>query len=615
MAPHAQRGGRATADCPFTDELEPSPAIISRDCSEREESKEPPGQTQCVPFRVGLLLESLDQPAWTYFTIERLVHREDVQLTVVALAPRREPSSRRDLGLRSLRASGLVAMFERLDEQVFRPHPDPFAMHNLAPLLDCSPTASNELVSTQTCVQVPPKDGCSVRAQDLDVLLYFGDRTSFSEGLLSLARHGLWLFRHGSPPPYPGAAGGFWETVAGELTATAVLVAVHDSGAEEELCKSVVATHPTSAARTRAALYWTSTSFPERALGRLRGVAAVGPAPGELSATAPSMMTEALTASANRTMTRLTPRFLERTARFGVRRVFEHPQWFLAYTWAEQGPVPSLAHALELAPPDDRFWADPHVVCREGRYYVFVEELIYSRGRGHIAVLVLDRSGLIHGPATVLERPYHLSYPFLFEHEGSLYMIPETSQNGTIELYRCAEFPTRWEFVRNLMEGVSAMDATLVNHEGAWWLFTCMRATQGADPNVDLFLFTTPDPISGEWTSHPRNPVVSDVRNARPAGAILRHGGRLYRPSQQCVPHYGYAVRINEILTMTGQEYKECDAGCLLPDWRGGLIGTHTLSRADDMTIVDGLRWRLPPLKRDLLTSLAARQAIPRVVR
>ena len=47
-------------------------------------------------------------------------------------------------------------------------------------------------------------------------------------------------------------------------------------------------------------------------------------------------------------------------------------------------------------------------------------------------------------------------------------MLPETSGNRTVELYRCVEFPHRWELDRVLMDGVHAVDATLAEHDRRW---------------------------------------------------------------------------------------------------------------------------------------------------
>ncbi len=38
--------------------------------------------------------------------------------------------------------------------------------------------------------------------------------------------------------------------------------------------------------------------------------------------------------------------------------------------------------------------------------------------KGHISVIRMDEQGVYSEPVKVLERPYHLSYPFVFEWEG-----------------------------------------------------------------------------------------------------------------------------------------------------------------------------------------------------
>ena len=57
-----------------------------------------------------------------------------------------------------------------------------------------------------------------------------------------------------------------------------------------------------------------------------------------------------------------------------------------------------------IVPPNDRYWADPHVVYRHDTYYVFVEEFDYARGKGHIAVIPLNEHGR-HAPSIQQVRP------------------------------------------------------------------------------------------------------------------------------------------------------------------------------------------------------------------
>ena len=52
----------------------------------------------------------------------------------------------------------------------------------------------------------------------------------------------------------------------------------------------------------------------------------------------------------------------------------------------------------------------------------------------------------------VLDEPFHLSYPYVFEFEGEHYMVPESHQDRSLRLYRAVDFPTRWEHACNLIE-------------------------------------------------------------------------------------------------------------------------------------------------------------------
>ncbi len=37
-------------------------------------------------------------------------------------------------------------------------------------------------------------------------------------------------------------------------------------------------------------------------------------------------------------------------------------------------------------------------------------------------------------------------------------MIPETSANKTVELWKCTDFPLKWEKHSNLLEGIEAVE-------------------------------------------------------------------------------------------------------------------------------------------------------------
>lgn len=240
-----------------------------------------------------------------------------------------------------------------------------------------------------------------------------------------------------------------------------------------------------------------------------------------------------------------------------------------------------------LMPEKDRYWGDPFVIQRDGRTFVFVEEKLYATGRGHIACLELGNGGELLSHRVVLEREFHLSYPFLFEHEGALYMIPESAASGTVDLYRCARFPYSWELQHSLLEGVYAVDATLLQHEGRSWLFANIKEEGGSSLNA-LHLFGAPSPLSRQWQPHPANPVVRDISSARPAGRIFRQGGELIRPSQDSSRRYGGAIKFNRILKLSEDAYAEEAIAAFAPG--GGRIrATHTFNQAGGLTVIDAV--------------------------
>lgn len=253
----------------------------------------------------------------------------------------------------------------------------------------------------------------------------------------------------------------------------------------------------------------------------------------------------------------------------------------------------SFIQFKDLASPKNRLWADPFVIPQDDRFYVFVEEILTETEKGHITVLELDRKGNLLKSQPIIERPYHMSYPFVFELNNTFYMIPETAENRTIDLYKCKSFPYEWEFDRTIMNNLNAADATLFNFGGKWWLFTSIDKTDSISGyNTELFLFFSTDLLSGKWESHPLNPVISDVRTARPAGKIFIKDGKIYRPSQDCSGRYGKAFNINQILTLTETDYDEILVRKVEPDWNNNLKGAHTFNSEGGLTIIDAYSYR-----------------------
>ena len=232
--------------------------------------------------------------------------------------------------------------------------------------------------------------------------------------------------------------------------------------------------------------------------------------------------------------------------------------------------------------PDDRqrYFADPFLFEDGGVTYVFCEEFPYATGKGIISVFALDDAG-VPGPArVVLERPCHLSYPVVFRHDGQIFMMPESSANRTLEIYRADPFPYRWTLDRVVLSDIEISDATAVESAGAWWL-TGATNSPGTSTWDCLSLFTGPGPL-GPWTAASDGPALVDASAARPAGSFFRRGGELWRPAQDCTQGYGAGLALCRVDEIGPGTLRQTVTRRWLPP--GGM---HTFNASDRFVAID----------------------------
>ncbi|MEE7485160.1 formyl transferase [Methylobacterium oryzae] len=245
--------------------------------------------------------------------------------------------------------------------------------------------------------------------------------------------------------------------------------------------------------------------------------------------------------------------------------------------------------------PDDgrRFYADPFPLAVEGTTHVFVEEFPHATGKAIISAVRFGPDGPEGPPVPVLEEPHHLSYPFVFARAGSVWMVPESSAAGTVDLYRATRYPGGWVKEATLLSGVVASDATLLEHGGRWWMFATVRdAPVGAPPGSGchhdaLYLWSAPD-FRGPYTPHPANPVLVDPSFARPAGRIVARDEGLIRPVQDCAHGYGRALSLARIDRLDPEGFAQTILNRIEPGpaWPGSCL--HTLNTGGGIECIDG---------------------------
>ncbi len=269
---------------------------------------------------------------------------------------------------------------------------------------------------------------------------------------------------------------------------------------------------------------------------------------------------------------------LEREERWGV--------CYLKCDW----PKAALWRGRRIATPPGRFLADPFVATRDGRTCLFVENYVYRTGKAHVSIFELGESGPKELGIAV-EEDFHLSFPFLFEHGGSLFMCPESSAARQIRIYRCVSFPLEWRLECVAMRDVSAVDSMIFCHEGLWWLLANLSYAPPTEQRTELHLFHAADPLSGQWQPHRRNPVLIDPEFARNAGLLRADGGPVRVCQSEGFGSYGAAANLMRITRLDPDHYAE-EAICrMTPGFLPGINGTHHMHCDGIYCVWDYKRW------------------------
>lgn len=244
---------------------------------------------------------------------------------------------------------------------------------------------------------------------------------------------------------------------------------------------------------------------------------------------------------------------ITRTLRQAARERFIQPHYHV-YVRLNGGAEHRVA--LPKCPLDAEFAADPFLFRHKGETYLFFEGLYADRGdrgraKGVIGCLRQAGDSWIDC-GIVLEEPWHLSFPNVFEVDGRVCMIPESGQSGAVSLYECVEFPSRWKKRCDLIRGgCNYVDAAIVVDDGTFFI----SVTPDAPRRPELWMA---DRLDGPWTKHPQSDNVSSTPMLRRnGGAFVRDGGRLYRIAQDCEGAYGRRVLRVPVMVVNRTQYAE----------------------------------------------------------
>jgi hypothetical protein len=240
------------------------------------------------------------------------------------------------------------------------------------------------------------------------------------------------------------------------------------------------------------------------------------------------------------------------------------------------------------------FVADPFMVKNNGKWYMFFEVFDKSTNQGDIGYAESVDGHHWRYKGIVIDEPFHLSYPYIFEYDHDYYIIPESNHANSIRLYKADKFPSEWKFVGTLISGKPFRDTCIVRFNDIWWIFT------SSTPKDTLRLYYS-DHLLGPWIEHPSSPIINgDPNIARSGGRIIVMDGKLIRFAQDCDPTYGNSIHAFIITEINKSKYSEKPAdkdpiiGPTGIGWnKDGMhtIDPHHLKGNDWIACVDGWKW------------------------
>lgn len=424
-------------------------------------------------------------------------------------------------------------------------------------------------------------DLAEIREHDLDFVLRFAFGIVRGE-ILEIPEYGVWSFHHDDERKYRGSPPCFWELYNGDPVTGAILQRLTerlDGGVI--LKRGTFRTKRFSHRENLDNVFYGTTEWPAQvATDILNGIASyVDGQPAQTDAPiyrAPSPL-QILAYNLKRGDA------LATAASKGI----DH--WNVGVMDASPEELVAGQSTPEIdwlpEPRGDGFVADPFPIEIDGTQYVFVEEFSYPEWKGRISFVEYP-DGFEEGTVEpAIEEPFHMSYPYLFEHEGEVYATPEIYEANEVRLYR-VNAPGDWAVETTLLDDVEAVDPTVVEHEGRWWLFL----TDHEYSFTKLRVWHAPE-LTGPWEPHANNPVKTDVRSARPGGTPFVVDGDLYRPAQNSAEGYGTSIVVNRVDELTPTRYSETTVRELRPtDESQYPEGMHTLAARGGITLVDGRR-------------------------
>ena len=244
----------------------------------------------------------------------------------------------------------------------------------------------------------------------------------------------------------------------------------------------------------------------------------------------------------------------------------------------------------------NRWFADPFLLdVTDDSYIVLAEDFEDSRGYAVISKLIVDKRTMeLKDVKMLLNRGTHLSFPVILRKDGVIYVHPENSESGELNLYKYDAESEHLIKVETMM-AAPLTDAVTLSYQGEEWLFT----TQLPNPNgtmLDVYK-------KGNGTYERQPGVKLDSRTARMGGDFFWVDDTLYRPAQDNNECYGGALILQRVSQKDGK-WSFTDVRRLTSPHPSYTTGLHTFNIYKGSIVVDIHGYRKHPWLSHCLTKV-----------
>ncbi len=232
---------------------------------------------------------------------------------------------------------------------------------------------------------------------------------------------------------------------------------------------------------------------------------------------------------------------------------------------------------IRIKNPAFKWSADPFLFEKDGKQYLFAEVANFFNSKGNIMCLCLNDKK----PKwkTAIKNKYHMSFPNIFEKGKEIYMIPETCKDNCVALYKCLDFPYKWEKCKVLLNEPYT-DSGLIHELNILYSYD--------DKNFVLHFYK----MENDKISLIKS-IDDPEQMLRPAGNCFKEGNKYIIPFQDNHIRYAGGVIFREIiikdndilvsdpiLNFTIESAKQALS-------KSKIFGTHTYNKIKNFEVID----------------------------